>query len=645
VRHAFLTPATLRTREDIHQLVQSLVAPVLPHFSPGRAGIRLGAQHAWYGEPAELLEGFSRPLWGLVPLGAGGGSFGHWQRWRDGLSAGTDPEHPEFWGWPGDFDQRIVEMAALAVGLLLLPEELWRPLAPATQRQLATWLERVNAVRPVDSNWLFFRVLVNLALRRRGLESSAEKLESDLQRLDAFHLGDGWYSDGQPGPSLRDGRVGDYYGPMGMHFYGLLYARLAADTAPRRAAEYGGRARRFAQDFQYWFAADGSALPFGRSLTYRFAQGAFWGALAFSDVEALPWSVIKGLYFRHLRWWMKQPIFSETGLLTIGYTYPNLLMAESYNGPGSPYWALKLFLPLALPETHPFWQAEEAPLPSRKSIHTVPRAKLVVVAGAGAGEIVALAPGQAVGDWPRHAPQKYSKFAYSTRFGFSVPAGAPSLAEGGFDSVLAFSDDGRRYRARDHCLDTEVRDGVAYSRWQPWADVEVRTWLIADASCHVRVHRVSSARALWSAECGFAPGFDRRSTLSSLATPGGLEVRTPTGRSLLRDLSGGRSPQMIELGVNSHLLYSLAAMPALGAEHEPGRFRLVCVAAGGPIRSEENRYEPAEPVFSVLFQGEVCTVLLDDALWWMTEGPGCGQSAFARLHLLETQCTGSANAT
>jgi len=38
-------------------------------------------------------------------------------------------------------------------------------------------------------------------------------------------------------------------------------------------------------------------------------------------------------------------------------------MAEQYNSPGSPYRALKFFLPLALPDSHPFWQAAESPLP------------------------------------------------------------------------------------------------------------------------------------------------------------------------------------------------------------------------------------------------------------------------------------------
>ena len=222
------------------------------------------------------------------------------------------------------------------------------------REQLATWLQRINEVRLVQSNWLFFRVIVNLGLARCGLKWSPERVDDDLNRIDKSYLGDGWYSDGADVPPYRDGRRGDYYNPMAFHFYALVYTRLAPDHDPVRTARYTERARLFARDFIHWFSGNGAALPFGRSLTYRFAQGAFWGALAFAGVEAQPWPVIKGIYLRHLRWWMQQPIFSETGLLTIGYTYPNLLMAESYNSAGSPYWAMKAFLPLALPETHPF---------------------------------------------------------------------------------------------------------------------------------------------------------------------------------------------------------------------------------------------------------------------------------------------------
>ena len=84
----------------------------------------------------------------------------------------------------------------------------------------------------------------------------------------------------------------------------------------------------------------GRAIPFGRSMIYRFAVVSFWGALAYADVELpapLTWGVVKGIVLRHFRWWQTQPdIWSPSGTLTIGYSYPNMYMAESYNSPGSP---------------------------------------------------------------------------------------------------------------------------------------------------------------------------------------------------------------------------------------------------------------------------------------------------------------------
>ena len=59
-----------------------------------------------------------------------------------------------------------------------------------------------------------------------------------------------------------------------MHFYSLLYSVLTDDENYREKALE--RAEIFARDFAYWFTNSGEALCFGRSLTYRFAQSAFW---------------------------------------------------------------------------------------------------------------------------------------------------------------------------------------------------------------------------------------------------------------------------------------------------------------------------------------------------------------------------------
>lgn len=630
-----ITSNPLRDRADLQDLARDLVEPLLPHFSPGRARVRLGANRASYGDPASLLEGYSRPLWGLVPLAAGGGRFAHWKLWRQGLINGTNPEHPEYWGPAGDYDQRSVEQAAFGFALALAPGDFWKPLSGAERARVAAWLNRIHEVKLVRSNWLFFRVLVQLGLRRVGEAWSQERLDADLDQLDAFYLRDGWYSDGPEGAPWRDGRTGDYYVPMAFHFYGLIYARLASAEDPSRAARYVERARLFAREFQHYFAADGSALPFGRSLTYRFAQGAFWGGLAYAGVEALPWPVIKGLYLRHLRWWLRQPIFTESGLLTIGYTYPNLLVAESYNSPGSPYWALKALLPLALPSSHPFWRAEEAPLPPRRAVLTSPGSRLVLTTDPRTREVVALNPGQRVLDWPRNAPHKYSKCAYGTRFAFTVPAGAAIPAEGGLDGELSLSDDERFFRRRDFCTDAAVQAGVAFSRWQPWPDVETRTWLLAAPAGHLRLHHIRSGRRLWSLEAGFAVPYLAKSTLRQQpgAAPGPA-VRSPRGASGLRELVGGRAGACVECGANTHLLESLSAMPVLRAAHDPGAFWLACWVGGA---ADPETDFTADADFSVSATAETCVILHHGAPWWNL-GPATsalGNSSPARLNALE----------
>ena len=571
----------LLARSDVERLLRDLLAPLPGRFSPGRAGLVLGANRATYGEPAGLLEAFARPLWGLVPLAMGGGGADDlWALWREGLDHGTDPDHPEFWGWIGDIDQRMVEAPILALGACLAGDRFWAPLAPAARTRAAAWMAGINCARPVDNNWLFFRVIVNAGLRRIGAAWSAENLESDLRRLDQFYLGGGWYSDGE--------RRGDYYVPMAMHLYGLVYAHLAEKTDPARAAVFRERAREFAPDFLHWFAADGAAVPFGRSLTYRTAQGAFWGALAFAGVEALPWGVVKGLHLRHLRRWMRQPIFSDSGVLSIGYDYPNLIMAENYNAPGSPYWAFKAFLPLALPGGHPFWEEPELPMPRRRTVFTVPAAGKVMMADPAGTHVIALNAGQALDGGIRHAAQKYSKFAYSTHFAFSVAAGrSDDLAEGGFDSVLALSEDGVRFRPRDGCLDVSVAQGVARSLWRPWPGVEVLTWLIAADALHLRVHRLKTSRPLWSAEAGFAVGCVNRARVAVKApASGSITLQSPSGGSGLRDLAAMRVGRHIFLEPNANLASPLAAMPVLTGVHRPGEEWLAC-AAGGWLDSGE----------------------------------------------------------
>lgn len=378
-----------------------------------------------------------------------------------------------------------------------------------------------------------------------GQPYSQKQLKADLDHLDTFYLGDGWSRDGPPGV-----RQLDYYSSsFAIQVAQLIYSKLAQDEDPERCEEYRDRARKFALDFVYYFDSQGRAIPFGRSMTYRFASkflghfsldssihilvvlvAAFWGALAFADV--LPpaplndWGIIKGLLLRNLRYWSTQhAILDASGILTIGFTYPSTYATENYNSPGSPYWAFKAFIPLSLLASHPFWTSEEKPLPIQHQANSSSPSSGLTAALDHPGHIVShlssshtflLSSGQACHYPLRHGAEKYGKLAYSSAFGYAVPTGAYLLDQHAPDSTIALSDDenGERWVVRREVefarLERGEGQGTAWlhALWRPWKDTEVETWLVPPhpetPDWHIRIHRLRSARKLLVSDAGFS---------------------------------------------------------------------------------------------------------------------------------------------
>lgn len=565
----------LRSRADVERAVHDLFNPVLPFFSEGGARVRLDAVGAHFDRAAADLEGFARPLWGVTPLAAGGGDFAHWELYRRGLANGTDPEHPEYWGTVNSTDQRMVELAAIGFTMRMVPQLVWEPLSEKAKGDVAAYLKHARKFDFADNNWKFFRILIDLGLEECGVEFDRSLTVKYLDELDGFYLGDGWYRDG----NIR--RI-DHYIPFAMHFYALIYCRLSRGDE-KRVAAYKERATLFARDIRHWFDEDGGTLAFGRSLTYRFACGGFWGALAFADLEALPWGEIRGQYMRHLRWWADKPMANRDGVLSIGYGYPNLFMSESYNSAGSPYWALKAFLPLALPADHPFWAAEETPAVMSKK--PVPLKHPGMVMMHMPGSVVALSSGQQ--NWQmRHGAEKYAKFAYSSRYGFSVEADERAYHQGAFDGALAFSDDGRHYRVRETNEVAQIAEQTLFSRWKPWSDVVVETWLIPANLWHVRVHRITTPRALHATEGGFAIARADMNADTYIDEAGRAMARSRTDVSAIVDLGGRREGRAHRTLPNTNLIFSKSIVPQLRGEIAAGTTVLVTAAMALPAGAE-----------------------------------------------------------
>lgn len=111
--HPFST-IPLASRASVQDLLRALLNPLEPFFSPRKARVRCpGATAVRFDQTASEVEGLCRPLWGLAALLAGGGEYRGREWWVKGIREGTDPESPEYWGFPRDNDQRMVEMCPL----------------------------------------------------------------------------------------------------------------------------------------------------------------------------------------------------------------------------------------------------------------------------------------------------------------------------------------------------------------------------------------------------------------------------------------------------------------------------------------------------------------------------------------------------
>jgi Uncharacterized protein conserved in bacteria len=541
-------------KKEVQELFIKFIEPLKEYYSREKAELNIGDTSAGYEQKVVPMEGFARQLWGLVPFWMGGGVSEEFEEiYLKGLASGTNPTSEEYWGGFKNRDQRFVEMAAIAYGLLMIPNKLWEPLTQEEKNNLAKWLFEINNYELPDSNWNFFGVLVNLTLKQLGQKYSREKLEYGLSRIEEFYLGNGWYRDGHSNNK-------DYYISFAIHFYSLIYAKVMEKEDPTRSKLFKERAGEFAHEFIYWFEENGAALPFGRSLTYRFAQVSFWGACIFAGVYPFSIGVMKGLIVRNLVYWFNSSILDRRGILTIGYKYPNIHMSEGYNAPGSPYWSLKTFIILALPDEHEFWKVKEEPLPKLESIKTLEYADMVIQRRL--NDVVAYVPGRYAGRLQVHDPSKYSKFAYSTKFGFSVSRTNNSIQEAAPDSMLSFEIDGYIFNRRS-CEEFKIENNKIYSRWSPFKGIIVETMLIPKEDGHIRRHKVICDYECIAYDSGFSVAFTEDGMYKENLNERDAYVSNSFSNCKVVSLDGNGKGQIISAEPNTNLIYSKTRIPSV----------------------------------------------------------------------------------
>lgn len=547
----------LEERSDYMCILKNIISPTLEFFDDEKSGVLLPNYYATsYSDSVLELESFSRILWGAIYFDSTVVDEHCIIRM---ICNGVNPEAKCYWGTIENYSQKIVETFPILF-YLIKKKKLVDQLSQEEKKNIENWFYQVNNVQVSENNWEFFLVLDNIALKKLGMQYSKEVIENAWKKIEKMYIGNGWYSDGLTAQI-------DYYISFAMHFYSLIYYTFCENC--KRREEIKERAKLFSKSFISWFDENGSALPIGRSLTYKFAQVAFWSALVYSGIDKKNNGIYKGIINRNIRWWLEKNIFLRDGLLSIGYAYENQAFSEYYNGAGSSYWCLKAFLFLMLPDDDDFFKIKEEKLPLLLHTYHIPEAKMTVCRYEGVP--YAFVNGQKSVNCFGHTECKYEKFVYSTLFGFCISKSYLTLELLSADSNLAISFNENDFFARHACKNYINKNGVQVSTWVPQEGVSIESIIIPDAPSHLRIHLVKTNRRIVLIDHGFSV----ESTNSVRECKEGVaKIRNSKQVSSIKSIIGNGEPIIVEAVPNTNIIYGRVSIPALRWELKAGNYAI-----------------------------------------------------------------------
>ncbi|MFL0565408.1 DUF2264 domain-containing protein [Microbacterium sp. 179-I 1D1 NHS] len=350
------------SRADWLAHADTLLDAARRHASPGGGRIHFPGAEGGYGHDIDGLEGFARTLLlaGFRIAGERGDGVDDLISFvRRGVETGVDPGAPDRWVRPDEHGQAKVEAASIALVLDLTRLWVWDALDAVTQQRTIDWFAPVVGDDAYPrTNWVWFRIVVETFLRSVGGPWSADDIEADLACHDSFVREDGWLSDG-------DERSYDHYVGWALHVYPVLWSRMtgATELAGGRTAGDVARLDRFLDDALAVVGGDGSPLIQGRSLIYRFAAAAVFWVGVIAEVPSHSAGRLRHAAELIVRHFADRGAPDTYGVLTMGWHGEWRTLAQSYSGPGSPYWAVKGLLGILLPADHPVWAAPSEPLP------------------------------------------------------------------------------------------------------------------------------------------------------------------------------------------------------------------------------------------------------------------------------------------
>jgi len=283
------------------------------------------------------------------------------------LAHAVDPQSPDYLLWDdGKTSQPLVDAAFMAQAFLTAPETLWKPLEEKTKQQFIHEFKALRRIKPANNNWVLFVAIIESFLLHIGEEANLPRIDTAIDTITKWYVGDGWYSDGAKFHF-------DHYNGYVIHPMLVDVLRVNIAKGRRDKKEYDiayKRMQRYASFQERFISPEGTFLIVGRSSTYR--VGAFQPLTKLAFENALPVDIKPAQVRCALTAVMKNMFipstFTKEGWLTLGFVGDQQSnIADSYSNTGSLYITSYVFLPLGLPASHEFWSGPFTEWTQRKA--------------------------------------------------------------------------------------------------------------------------------------------------------------------------------------------------------------------------------------------------------------------------------------
>lgn len=275
------------------------------------------------------------------------------------LLLASDKNSPRYLGKNSEFSaefgvqqyQHTVEGAALVIALMMAREQIWEQYNEKEKAQIADLISDYAHTRTIGNNWRFFNVLMLTFLKINGYNIDECALKDHLQHLLSNYAGDGWYV---------DDITYDYYNPWGFHFYGPIWCKwYGYEHEPEMAAIFEKRNLEFIGNYPRFFSREGNQLMWGRSIIYRFAASAAFGAHFLMKDPVLDPGHARRVASGNIMQFLGREDIYVNNLPCLGFYGPFLPLVQFYSCATSPFWLAKTYIALTLPEDSPFWISKE----------------------------------------------------------------------------------------------------------------------------------------------------------------------------------------------------------------------------------------------------------------------------------------------